>query len=57
MELKYTDSELTDAKISDRIRQFENEKEEQLIQLIVEILVMSTLKDYHEESDQIFEVQ
>ena len=57
MELKYTDSELTDAKISDRIRQFEKEKEEQLIQLIVEILVMSTLKDYHEESDQIFEVQ
>lgn len=53
MEHRNTDNELTDAKISDSIRQFQKEKEQRLIQLIVDILVMSILKEYHEESDQI----
>ena len=57
MERENTVDELISARTKDIIGNFEKEKEEQLVQLIVEILVMSTLKDYHEESDQIFEIQ
>ncbi|PYF68391.1 hypothetical protein B0O44_1133 [Pedobacter nutrimenti] len=53
MEHEYMHIELTGAKISDSIRQFEKEKEQRFIQLIVDILVMSILKEYHEESNQI----
>lgn len=53
MENRDTDNELADAKISKSIRQFEKEKEQRFIQLIVDILVMSILKEYHEESNQI----
>jgi hypothetical protein len=54
MENEDTDSELIDAKIFNCIKQFEKGKEQRLIELIIEILVMSTLREYHEKSNQIF---
>lgn len=50
------EDEVIDLKISNYVKQFENVKEEQLTELIIEILVESILKEYHEESNQIFAI-
>lgn len=50
------EDEVIDVKISNCIKQFENVKEEQLTELIIEILVESIIKEYYEESNQIFEI-
>ena len=50
---EYTEEDIIDMKISNCIKQFENEKEEQLIELVIEILIESILSQCHEESNQI----
>lgn len=41
------------AKNNDEIEQ---EKEQKLVNLIIEIIVSSTLKEYYEKSDQVFKI-
>lgn len=53
---EYTEGDMIDMKISNSIRQFENDKEEQLTELVIEILVESILSQSNEESNQISEV-
>lgn len=36
--------------------QFEQEKEQKFVNLIIEIIVSSTLREYYEKSDQVSEV-
>jgi hypothetical protein len=50
MEKENIVSGFIDEKILNDIKKIEREKEEELLQIIVEILVTSTLKEYHEES-------
>lgn len=53
---EYTQEDMIEMKISNCIKEFQNEKEEQLTELIIEILVDSILNQCHEESNQISEV-
>ncbi|WP_164975007.1 hypothetical protein [Flavobacterium sp. YO12] len=48
---EYTEDDIIDMKIPNCIEQFENEKEKQLTELVIEILVESILSQYHEESN------
>jgi hypothetical protein len=50
------EDEVIDMRISNCIKQFEDVKEGQLTELIIEILVESIMKEYHEESNQIFTI-
>ncbi|MDI5887667.1 hypothetical protein [Flavobacterium yafengii] len=50
---EYTEEEILNMKVSNYVKQFENAKEQQLTELIIEILVESIMKEYHEESNQI----
>lgn len=47
---------LMDDKIMKSNDQFEQEKEQKFVNLIIEIIVSSTLKEYYEKGDQIFEI-
>jgi flagellar biosynthesis/type III secretory pathway protein FliH len=53
---EYTEEEILNMKVSNYVKKFENAKEQQLIELIIEILVESIMKEYHEESNQIFAI-
>ncbi|STO10702.1 hypothetical protein [Flavobacterium hibernum] len=50
---EYTEEDIIDMKILNCIKQFENDKEEQLTELVIEILVESILNQCYEESNQI----
>ncbi len=51
MENVKEDTTLLDNKISKTIDQFEQEKEQKLVNLFIEIIVSSTLKEYYEKGD------
>lgn len=51
MENMKEDTTLLDNKISKTIDQFEQEKEQKLVNLFIEIIVSSTLKEYYEKGD------
>lgn len=51
MESMKEDTTLLDNKISKTIDQFEQEKEQKLVNLFIEIIVSSTLKEYYEKGD------
>lgn len=53
---EYTPEDMVDMKISNCLRKFENEKEEQLTELVIEILVESILNQCNEESNKISEI-
>ena len=51
MERERDESALKDIKIQEAIKINELEKEEKLVNLIVEIIVEATLKEFYEKSD------
>ena len=51
MEKRIENGQLLDEKIAKNIDEIELEKEKQLVNLIVEIIIKATLKDYYEEGD------
>ncbi|MBT2591399.1 hypothetical protein J7E50_14310 [Pedobacter sp. ISL-68] len=51
MENVKEDTTLLDNKILKTIDQFEQEKEQKLVNLFIEIIVSSTLKEYYEKGD------
>jgi hypothetical protein len=53
---EYTQEDMIEIKISNCVKQFENDKEERMMELVTEILVESILNQCHEESNQISEI-
>ena len=53
MEKGIDNEQFINDKIAKNIDEIELEKEKKLVNLIVEIIVKTTLKDYYEEGDQV----
>ena len=51
------DEKLLDRKMSENYDEIEEEKEKKLVNLIIQIVVKSTLKEYYEKGDQISSFQ
>ena len=51
MENEKEKTPLLDDKISQTTYEFEQEKERKIVNLLIEIIVASTLKEYHEKSN------
>lgn len=51
MKEKDDDKSLIDNKIAENFSDFEQEKEEKLLNLLVEIIISTTLKELYEKSD------